>query len=405
MKRFFAAIFVLLVVLVGGSKIAVMIGASSFLSQVKTELVSVGALNFQSVSTSLQDSEVVISKPTFKHFLLKKDFSAEQARLKFEGPVDMMLGLLSALGSDYSDLDQLILDDFETDLPDQLMYEQLSENLSLSIDQWFSFLSCSGESSPTKTSLAKAGIENLKAQVMVHLGLPESTIEFDTLGFGRVIIDTDLLAHLSGSGEGRLRSISYIDNGYFKRLAQTCYHESEDSGSLSQSIVDGWSENLAMRGYRVSSSALSVIRTFIEQGGILRFSVGDAVPAPRDGLYGWQEAAFIARVEVQSNDGEPVALELEQYFAPPIQETVSEPEQTAEPAYIEVDLSSETELNPLDQLLGKQVRVRLFKEQEYEGSVKLIDEHQIEMIPLKGDGKVSYTFKLLEIERLEVWTE
>ncbi|KZZ47623.1 hypothetical protein A3758_34330 [Oleiphilus sp. HI0118] len=76
-----------------------------------------------------------------------------------------------------------------------------------------------------------------------------------------------------------------------------------------------------------------------------------------------------------------------------------------EPAYIEVDMSSETELNPLDQLLGKQVRVRLFKEQEYEGSVKLIDEHQIEMIPLKGDGKVSYTFKLLEIERLEVWTE
>ncbi|KZZ75153.1 hypothetical protein A3765_25195 [Oleiphilus sp. HI0130] len=45
MKRFFAAILVLLVVLVGGSKIAVMIGASSFLSQVKTELVSVGALN------------------------------------------------------------------------------------------------------------------------------------------------------------------------------------------------------------------------------------------------------------------------------------------------------------------------------------------------------------------------
>lgn len=405
MKRFFAAIFVLLVVLVGGSKIAVMIGASSFLSQVKTELVSVGALNFQSVSTSLQDSEVVISKPTFKHFLLKKDFSAEQARLKFEGPVDMMLGLLSALGSDYSDLDQLILDDFETDLPDQLMYEQLSENLSLSIDQWFSFLSCSGESSPTKTSLAKAGIENLKAQVMVHLGLPESTIEFDTLGFGRVIIGTDLLGHLSGSGEGRLRSISYIDNGYFKRLAQTCYHESEDSGSLSQSIVNGWSENLAMRGYRVSSSALSVIKTFIEQGGILRFSVGDAVPAPRDSSYGWQEAAFIARVEVQSNDGEPVALELEQYFAPPIQETVSKPEQTVEPAYIEVDMSSETELNPLDQLLGKQVRVRLFKEQEYEGSVKLIDEHQIEMIPLKGDGKVSYTFKLLEIERLEIWTE
>lgn len=405
MKRFFAAILVLLVVFVGGSKVALMIGASKLLSQAKTELVSVGALNYQSISTSLQDSEIVVSRPTFKHFVLKKDFSAEHARLKFDGTIDMMLGLVSALRSNYSDLDQLIFDDFETDLPDQALYEQLSEDLNPGIDLWFAFLSCNGQSSPTKTSLAKSGIEDPKAQVMIRFGLPDSSLEFDTPGFGRVIIEMDLLGHISGSGNGRLHAVSYIDNGYFKRLAQTCDGGSDDSGSLSQSIISGWSNSLAGRNFRVSRAALSIVKDYIEQGGILRFAAGEAVPARQEDIFGWQDAEFIARIDVQANDGESAALNLQQYIAPPIQEVVSEPVQKAEPAYAEIDIVTETDLSQLDQLLGKQVRVTLLKGQQYEASVKLVDQTQVEVVPLNGDGKVSYTFKLSEIETLEVWVE
>jgi hypothetical protein len=37
--------------------------------------------------------------------------------------------------------------------------------------------------------------------------------------------------------------------------------------------------------------------------------------------------------------------------------------------------------------------------------VKLSEEHLIEIVPLNGDGKVSYTINLSEIETLEVWVE
>lgn len=405
MKRFFAAILMLLVVFLGGSKVALVIGASKLLSHAKTELVSVGALNYQSISTSLQDSEIVISNPTFKHFVLKKDFSAEQVRIKFDGNFDLMLGLVSALRSDYSALDQLIFDDFKTELPDQALYEALSDGLSPSIDLWFAFLTCDGQSSPTKTSFSKAGIEDPKAQVTVRFGLPDSTLEFDTSDFGRVIIEMDLLGQISGSGNGRINTVSYIDNGYFKRLAQTCDVVPTDPESLSQGIINGWSNSLAAFDYRLSSSALSVVKDYIEQGGILRFSAGAATPAPREGVFGWQDAEFVADIDLQANDGETVALNLQQYIEPPVQEVVSESAQKAEPAYAEISIATEADLSPLEQLLGQQVRVSLFKGQQHEGSVKLIDQNQIEVIPLNGDGKVSYTFRLSEIEKLEVWVE
>lgn len=405
MKRFFTAILVLLVVLIGGSKVALIIGAGKLLSQVKTELVSVGALNYQSFSTSLQDSEIVVNKPTFKHFVLKKDFSAEQARLQFDGTFDMLLGLVSALRSNYSDLDQFIFDDFETNLPDKALYEQLSEDLSPSIDLWFGFLSCNGESSPTKTSLAKAGIEDPRAQVTVRFGLPDSTLEFDTPGFGRVIIEMDLLGDFSEPGNGRLSAISYIDNGYFKRLAQTCNGGAGDLGLLSQSIVNGWSDNLAAQDYRISSAALIAVKGYIEQGGILRFEAGPVTPARQDGVYGWQAAEFVARIEVQANDGESVALDLQKYLAPPVEETEPELVQQAEPAYVETDIATEADTSQLDRLVGKQVRISLLTGNQHEGSVKLIDQNQIEVFPLNGDGKVSYTFKVTEIDKLEVWAE
>ena len=405
MKRFFAAILVLLVIVVGGSKVALMIGATQLVSQVKTELVSLGALNYESVSTSLQDSEIIIRQPTFKHFLLKKDFSAGQARLKFDGVFDMVLGLSSALGSNYSGLQQLSFEGFITDLPDRALYEQLSEGLNPDLGLWFGFLSCDGQASPTASSMAKAGIDKPASQVMIRFGLPNSSIEFDTPGFGRVIIEMDLLGRISGYENARLQTLTYIDNGYFKRLAQTCEHDSDDPVELSQVIVDGWSKRLAEEGYRISPAALAMVRDFIEQGGILRFIAGQAVPAPEEGIYGWHDAEFVARLDVQVNERDVVALDLQNYLAPPVVEVVSEPVQKREPAYVESPIMDDGTLTEPESLLGKQVRLTLLKGKQHEGIVKIADSRQIEIIPLNGDGKVSYTLSSLELTKLEVWVE
>lgn len=405
MKRFFAAILLLFVVIIGVSKIALVIGASKLVSQAKTELVSVGALNYKSISTSLQDSEIIVSQPTFKHFVLKKDFAAEQARLKFDGTFNMLLGLASALSSNYSGLDQLVFDGFTTELPDPGLYEQLSEGLSPGVDQWFAFLSCQGQSSPTEASLSTAGIEDPMTQIMIRFGAPLSTLEFEIQGFGRVIVEMDLLGRISGSGNGRLQTLSYIDNGYFKRLGQTCDGGLDDPEVLSETIIQGWSESLAARGYRVNSAALSVVKGYIEQGGILKFIVGGALPTLQEDVFGWQDAEFVARISVQANGGAPADLNLQKYIEPPVQEVVSEPVSQREPAYVDVETSSENEVSAPENLLGKQVRISTSKGKQHEGTVRLIDQNQIEIVPLNGDGKVSYTFRLPEVAKLEVWLE
>lgn len=407
MKRFFVAVAVLLIVLLGGSKIAAMIGATKFFSNLKSELISVGALNYSSVSTSLQDSEIILNEPRFKHFVLKKDFSAQRMRLKFESPLDMLLGMISALNANYSNIDQVFFDGLQASIPDEALYAQLSEGLEPPLDYWFSFMSCKGSSSPTPDGLAQAGIDNLASDVRVRFAPVSSLMELETPGIGRVQLELDLLAWLSGGGNPRINSVSYVENGYFNRLAQTCPDNVEEVGkenvsareAFANSVINGWREQLESIGFRISSDALQVIEQYVALGGVLEFKTGSAVSSPGDGVYGWQAVELARSIEVRANDGQFTALDVQKYIAPPVKAEVVKPVEKPEPAYVI------TEISEAQNLTGRQVRLITSKGSQREGVVKLAEEHLIEIVPLNGDGKVSYTINLSEIETLEIWVE
>lgn len=407
MKRFFAAVVVLLIVLIGGSKVAAMIGATKLFSNLRSELISTGALNYSSVSTSLQDAEIIVNEPRFKHFVLKKDFSAQKMRLKFENPLDMLLGMISALNANYSGIDQVVFEGLQASIPDKALYAQISEGLEPPLDYWFSFMSCNGASSPTPASLAEAGIDNPASDVTVRLTPDSSLMEFETPGIGRVQVGIDLLAWLSGQGNPEVKSVSYVENGYFNRLAQTCSDIDVEAGdesasarqTFASSVINGWREQLDNIGFRISSNALEVIEQYVAQGGVLEFRTASVVSSPEDGVYGWQAAELAKSIEVRANDGQFTALEVEKYTAPPVKVEVAKPVEKPEPAYVTMDVAEAQDL------FGRQVRLMTSKGNQREGMVKLAEEHLIEIVPLNGDGKVSYTINLSEIETLEVWVE
>ena len=403
MKRFFVAVVVLLIVLLGGSKIAAMIGATKLFSNLKSELISVGALHYSSVSTSLQDAEIIVNEPRFKHFVLKKDFSAQKMRLKFESPLDMLLGLISAVNANYTSIDQVFFDGLQASIPDEALYAQLSEGLEPPLGYWFSFMSCKDSLSPTPAGLAQAGIDNPVSDVKVRLAPASSLMEFDTPGIGRVQVELDLISWLSGHGNLWVKSVSYVENGYFNRLAQTCSGTSAENASARQvfanNVINGWREQLNSIGFRISSDALKVIEQYLSQGGVLEFKTGSAVSSPGDGVYGWQSVELARSIEVRANDGQFTSLDVEKYIAPPVKVEVVKPVEKPEPAYVAMDIAE------AQSLFGRQVRLITSKGNQREGMVKLAEEHLIEIVPLNGDGKVSYTINLSEIETLEVWVE
>ena len=407
MKRFSVTVVVLLIVLVGGSKIAAMMGATKLFSNLKSELISVGALNYSSVSTSLRDSEIIVNEPRFKHFVLKKDFSAQKMRLKFESPLDMLIGMVSAFNANYSDVDQVFFDGLQMSIPDEALYDQLSEGIEPPLKYWFSFLSCPGYTSPTPEGLAAAGIDNPVADVSVQVASGSSLMEFETPGIGRIGIELDLLAWLSRRGGAEIKSVSYVENGYFNRLAQTCKMSEAEAGEASgfsreafaEGVVNDWSKQLGNIGFRLSPDALAIIEQYIAKGGVLLFKSGDTVPAPEEGVYGWQDERFSRSIDVRANDGLFAALGVQRYISPPVKVEVVQPVEKPEPAYVA------TEIAEAPDLMGRQVRLVTLKGNQREGMVKLAEEHQIEIVPLNGDGKVSYLINLSEIETLEVWVE
>lgn len=405
MKRLTILVALLVLVSLGLAKLIVVVSAQQVFSQIKAQLVPYGSLNYGDIDTFLFEGKVTVDNITFKDFRYKQDIEATRATLEFGGGLSLLGGLLSIGNDDYASLSSLHLESFSVDLPTISLYERLSEGREFNAQNWLGWLTCDGSKAPVVSDLNALGIDSFSSDLYLQLSPESSKLELDIRKLGRVLVFSNALEFLNGAQSFHVDALHYVENGYFKRLENVCNTQTElqEGGRtvLADQVVNGWAQFLNQRGYRFQEGALGMFRQYIEHGGVIEFTfeANQSDTLTGQDQYGWVSDVATASYAVSVNGTEPVLFGLAKYSAKPEPVRANNTVLTLEPAYVEFDVEL------VEELLNKRIRVRLLNDKQFEGVLTDATEHQIVIVPLDGDGKFSYTLKRVEIAFLEVWVE
>lgn len=405
MKRLIVLIALVVLVALGLAKLIVVVSAQQVLSHIKAQLVPHGSLNHGDIDTFLFEGKMTVDSITFKDFRYKQDIDAVKATLDFGGGLSLLTGLVSIGSDDYSSLKSIHFQSFSLDLPNEILYEQLSEGRDFNVQGWLGWLSCDGSTAPVVSDINALGVDSFSSDAYLSLTPSSSKLELDINKLGRVLVFFNALEFLNGGQRLKIDTLQYVENGYFKRLENVCniQGESQQSGRslLASQIITGWSQSLSQKGFRFQTEALDVFRQYIIQGGVIEFSFGANQDSELKGQdqYGWISDEATASYSVAVNDSDPALFSLERYVAEPAPVRSNNDIPKVEPGYVESDTAL------VEELLNKRIQVTLLNEKQYEGMLTDVTEHQIVIVPLDGDGNFSYTLKRVELALVEVWIE
>ncbi len=405
MKRLIVLIALVVLVAFGLAKLVVLVSAHQVLSQIKAQLVPYGSLNHGVIDTFLFEGKMTVNSITFKDFRYKQDIDATKATLDFGGGLSLLTGLVSIGSDDYSSLESIYFESFSLDLPNQTLYEQLSEGRDFNVQGWLGWLSCDGSKAPVVSDINALGVDSFSSDVYLTLTPGNSKLELDINKLGRVLVFSNALEFLNGEQSLKIDTLQYVENGYFKRLENVCNIQGEPQQdgrtALANQMVKGWSQSLSQKGFRFETEALDMFRQYIIQGGVIEFSFDsnqDSESKEQD-QYGWISDEATARYSVAVNDSDPTLLGLENYVAAPAPVRSNNNIPKVEPGYVESDTAL------VEELLNKRIQVKLLNEKQYEGVLTDVTEHQVVIVPLDGDGNFAYTLKRVELALVEVWIE
>ncbi|KZX83955.1 hypothetical protein A3715_17920 [Oleiphilus sp. HI0009] len=375
-------------------KLALVLISNQVLVQAKDDLVNVGSFQYLGVKTSLLDGEIVVSQPSFKHFKSKQDISADAATLHFDGIFDLILSLTQKLSGDYSVIESVSLQGVAVSLPSQTLIDHFNEQTSVPANALFGWLSCDGQSVPSTQLFEVISVAAITGNASVQNHSDDIELELVTDDLGSLAMRFSTARGLD------LVSFQYIENGYFKRLLNSCesvVQEDLDLAGFSMSVIDGWKAQLLQEGFRVSDAAAMALSAYIAKGGVLNVSLSSHDMAIEQ-AYGWLPVLEYGGTQLTVNTDQGVELGLQKYVPEPKAEPVVESKPVEiEPQYLNVELTE------LDAMLEERVRITLLNGKQSEGMLSQVDEHLLVITPLNGDGSVSFTFKRVELSVLEVW--
>jgi hypothetical protein len=386
-------------------KLTLVLVAIKASEQIRSEAIKTLAFDYGSFSVSVSSGEIHYDNVSLKLFELKREVSVNRLTVDFGNPFGLMIGLPAMYFKDPSYVESVRLESAETEFLDEPFYEWLDEQNTTKPKLWSAALSCSGLNPLGRESFNKMGIENLAFDLYIELDQFAGAQPLNL----NVTADLDKIARVKANWELKVQeknqyevqSIAFdvVEQGFFRRIYNSCGTNVPREAFVAQT-VSAWQEMMAYAYIRMGSGLTDIMRDYLVAGGQVQIQADRKAPskpiAPeeaREITEAWDLFAAVNQEEsVRLNAYYEPPIIVEPIVAPTANATISEPA-----SYVVL------ELQDLDLMTGQQLKLVLNNGKVFEGVAVVIGPHYVELVPVDGDGKVSFSLERIEIATIEVW--
>lgn len=361
------------------------------------------------------DGSLILQDVILTPYHLKRQFRVSELRFQYSSYFSLMLGLLDLKSLSLNGLNEVHFSSVTAPLEGRDLEQWLAGEYGQEILAPLGVYGCGEIVRVGHQELKEMGILEQKADVSIYFDRergsagPHVELRAELYELGRLELGLSLGPLSSHDGtwtqaELRNLSVSYVDNGYLRRVANMC--ESK-TGLLRNEFAKvsalEWKKHLRINGIIVSDELVNAYYTYMSLGGKVEVSLLSQKPSSLaeistqfdTDLFDENGVSIILNeVPVMSSK---VVLEASYFRPTKVEEKVVAPVQKKiEKAFIPL------EMDALDEALGKQLRVVLSSGKRYEGTLRASDEFYFELAPPIGGGNVIYNVKREEVAELFV---
>ena len=361
-------------------------------------------------------------------FSLKRTYEAEKVHVYFADYLRLISHLPSlADGGDWSGIVRIRTESGQTELRGKGLDDWLSEQVHPFINTLLTVHACRrAEQMDNEETYRALGIDRLAMDVDLAFNTDRERTDLsagvDLKERGRIdlyaAMPAGVLPHnLQDIGWHNLAfdslQISYVENGYYRRISNFCNESSEWSRQgFALIAAQQWQEKLAAEGVRVNDRVAAMYANFLTLGGKISLSMQ---AENRLQLASWsryldRDLVALLGIQVRVNNANVEQLEVRfasEQLLPPAPEAAvatkspAADQSQAEPVrvkqYVRIPLET-TELQP-----GARIRVVLQDGKRVEGVLESSSERQLVLGQNVKGGRLSFPVKRENIAELSLW--
>jgi hypothetical protein len=393
-----------LVVLALIMKITMILVAVKASEQVRLEAIDKLSIDYGNFSVAMLSGEVHYQDISIKLFELKREVKVDRLSVDFGSAFGLVIGLPALYFKDPSYIEGVRLEAAQTAFFDTTFYEWLDGAQTSQPELWSALFSCSGVESLSEEDFNKMGIERFTFDLDITLdkfagAQPLAwSMAADIEKIARIQADWSLLPKEKNLYLVDNLSLNIVEQGFFRRIYNSC-EPAVDRENFATGVVSAWQTTMGEKHIRLSSGLSRAMRDYLLSGGQIQ------IRAKRDG---YKQEVLPDEARELTADWNLVArvnqldeVQLNAYYEPPIiVAPIAEPPKNSEPL---PPTYSVIEAQDLELMTGKQLKLSMSNEKVFEGIASKVGPYYVELTPIDGDGKVSFSLKRADIVTVEVW--
>lgn len=393
-----------LVVLALVIKITMILVAVKASEQVRSDAIEKLSIDYGSFSVAMLSGKVHYQDISIKLFELKREVKVDRLSVDFGNAFGLIIGLPALYFRDISYIEGVRFEAAQTDFLDTTFYEWLDATQTSQPKLWSALFSCSGVEPLSEEDFNKMGIERFTFDLDITL---DQFSGAQPLAWG-VAADIEKIARIQASWsllptDKNLYSVenlslNIVEQGFFRRIYNSC-EAAVDRENFVTGVHSAWQTKMAEKYIRVSSGLSTAMRDYLLAGGQILIQAKreaneqDVLPnQARELTANWSLVAAVNQLD---------EVQLNAYYEPPIiVAPIAEPPKDSEPLPPEYSV---IETQDLELMTGKQLKLSMSNEKVFEGIASKIGPYYVELTPLDGDGKMSFSLERADIVTVEVW--
>lgn len=424
-KKIVIAVF-LLVVSFLGAKAFVALLAYQTMEVLKQTVQKDISVSYNWISSSL-DGSIVFHDVSITPFRLKRTFYVQQAELHYGSYINLLLALPELKAGSWEGIRRVVLNPvripFEGRDPEELLALDYGDKLAMP----FKVYACGDRLRIKHSDLAQMGLSEIEGSLDIRLDtLPSEdktilSLAFDMSELGKLQLRSDwssdsVASHFSNIKLENLLlqklSVSHLEGGYFRRLSNYCSELSgTDREHFSADAARQWRRALTEIGVNMGSELEALYQAYLLRGGQLDLRFNPKKPFSVKDFERLLDQDLVAGFGLEAVlNGDTVSLGQVQldgsYFKPPEPKIELASDSQNKPYHQEAESVSPylpISQDDLDIYLGKNVRIKLKDNKQFQGELVSINEQKLEIAQLVGGGKVAYFLTREQIETIEVF--
>ena len=361
------------------------------------------------------DGSLILQDVVLTPYHLKRQFRVSELRFQYSSYFSLMAGLLDLKSLSLEGLDEVHFSSVTLPLEGRDLEQWLASEYGKELLAPLGVYGCGEIVRVGHQELKEMGVLEQKADVSIYFdrGVGSSGRRVEVLAelyeLGRLELGLSL-----GEASSRdvtwlqsvLRnlSVSYVDNGYLRRVANMCESKTGlPRKEFAKVSALEWKKHLRSNGITVSDELVNAYYTYMSLGGKVEVSLLTQKSSSLAEMFTQFDTDLVDAngVLIILNDVPVIASKVvleASYFRPvTVEEKVVAPVQKKiEKTFIPL------EMDVLDEALGKRLRVVLSSGKRYEGTLQASDEFYFELAPPVGGGNVIYNVKREEVAELFV---